>query len=78
MSPRAHKILEEALTLSEKERLFLAEALQESVDRPESQEEIDTVWREEIARRLKSIENGTAVLHDGETVFRELMSKYER
>jgi putative addiction module component (TIGR02574 family) len=78
MTSRARKILEEALTLPEKERLFLAEALQESVGAVESQADVDAAWQQEIERRLKSIEDGTAVLRDGETVFRELMSKYER
>ena len=78
MTSQARKILEEALALPEDERLFLAEALQESVEHVESQEDVDAAWREEIARRLKSIEDGTAVLHDGEAVFRKLMSKYER
>jgi putative addiction module component (TIGR02574 family) len=76
MTSQARKILEEALALPEEDRLYLAEALQESVAPVESQEEIDAAWREEIVRRVKSIENGTAVLLDGDEVMRELKSKY--
>jgi putative addiction module component (TIGR02574 family) len=76
MTSRARKILEGALTLPEEERLYLAEALKESVEPVESQEEVDAAWRDEIERRLKSIEDGTAVLLDGDEVMRELKSKY--
>ena len=78
MTSQARKILEEALTLPEEDRLYLVEALQESLEPVESQEEVDAAWQQEIERRVKSIEDGTAVLRDGETVFRELMSRYER
>jgi putative addiction module component (TIGR02574 family) len=78
MTSRARQILEEALTLPEEDRLYLVEALRESIEAVEPQEEVDAAWHEEIERRLKSIEDGTAILHDGETVFRELMGKYER
>ena len=76
MTSQARKILEEALALPEEDRLYLAEALQESVEPIESQEEIDAAWRDELERRLKSIEDGTAVLLDGDEVMRELKSKY--
>jgi putative addiction module component (TIGR02574 family) len=78
MTSRARQILEEALTLPEEDRKYLVEALRESIEPLEPHEEVDSAWREEIGRRLESIENGTAVLHDGETVFRELMGKNER
>jgi hypothetical protein len=42
----------------------------------ESQAEIDAAWKDEIVRRVQSIEDGTAVLLDGEAVMRELKSKY--
>jgi putative addiction module component (TIGR02574 family) len=76
MTSRARKILEEALSLPEKDRVYLVEALQESIEPVESQEEVDAAWRKEIVRRVKSIENGTAVLLDGDEVMHELKSKY--
>lgn len=73
MTSRARQILEEALTLPEEDRLYLVEALQESIEAVEPQEAVDAAWREEIERRLKSIEDGTAVLHDWKDVKRELL-----
>ncbi|MBN1655080.1 MAG: addiction module protein [Deltaproteobacteria bacterium] len=73
MTSRARQILEEALTLPEEERLFLVEALKESFEPVEPQEEVDAAWRDEINRRLKSIEDGTAVLHEWQDVKRELL-----
>jgi putative addiction module component (TIGR02574 family) len=72
MTSRARKILEEALTLPEEDRLYLAEALQESVETVESQEEVDAAWRQEIVRRVRSIKDGSAVLHSLDDVEREL------
>ena len=40
MTSRARKILEEALTLPEEDRLYLVEALQESIEPVESHEEV--------------------------------------
>jgi len=76
MTSQARKILEEALALPEEDRVYLVEALQESIEPVESQEEVDAAWREEIVRRVKSIEDGTAVLLDGDEVMHELKSKY--
>ena len=75
MTSQARKLLEEALALPEEERLYVIEALQESLT-IESQESIDAAWRDEVARRVRSIENGEAVLLDGDAVLRELKSKY--
>lgn len=72
MTSRARKILEEALALPEEDRVYLVEALQESIEHVESQEEVDAAWREEIVRRVRSIKDGTAVLHKLEDVEREL------
>ena len=76
MSARARKILEEALGLPEEERLLIVTELQNSLEQVDSPEEVDAAWRDEIVRRVRSIEDGTAILHDGETVLRELKSKY--
>ncbi len=78
MTSQARKLLEQALALPEEDRVYLVEALQDSLEPVESQAEIDAAWKDEIVRRVQSIEDGTAVLHDGETVLRKLMSKYGR
>ena len=36
--------------------------------------EVEAAWREEIARRVKSLEDGTAVLHDWDEVNEEISS----
>ena len=76
MSLRARKLLEEALSLPEEERLLIATELQNSLEPVATSEEIDAAWRDELVRRVRSIEDGTAVLHDGAEVLRELKSKY--
>lgn len=77
MTSRAHKILEEALTLPEEDRAYLAEALQDSIGPVDSQQEVDAAWKEEISRRLLSIKDGTAVLDSLEDVERELSQVLE-
>lgn len=76
MSSRARKILEEALTLPKEERLLIAGELQESVEATDSAEDIEAAWDEEIAQRVQSIEDGTAVLIDGEESSRRARAKY--
>jgi hypothetical protein len=51
----------------------------DSVDEfSETDDELDPELREELERRLKSIEDGTEVLLDGDEVMRELRAKYIR
>jgi putative addiction module component (TIGR02574 family) len=76
MTSEAHKLLEQVLALPEEDRLYLAEALQDSLEPVESQEEIDAAWKDELVRRVQSIEDGAAVLLDGDAVMSELKSKY--
>ena len=73
MSSRARKVLEEALSLPEEDRLLIAAELRGSVDASSSQEDVEEAWRDEVERRLKSIEDGTAVLHEWDDVERELL-----
>ena len=67
------KILEEAFKLDPQDRALIVAELSNS-EGLGSPEEVEAAWREEIARRLKSIEDGTAVLHDWEEVDREISS----
>jgi putative addiction module component (TIGR02574 family) len=75
VSPRFAELRAEALQLPEDERLRLAEELFESVEGAQPSE-LSPAWKAEISRRLKSIEDGTAVLHDHNDVMRELRAKY--
>ena len=79
MSPKFAQVRAVALELSEDERIRLAEDLYASVEEPDgTPDEIDAAWAEEITRRLKKLDDGTAVLHDGEEVFQRLMAKYAK
>lgn len=76
VSPKFAELRDEALQLPEKERLRLAEELFESVEEGARPPELSPAWKAEISRRLRSIEDGTAVLHDHDEVMRGLKAKY--
>jgi putative addiction module component (TIGR02574 family) len=76
MTSRARKLLEEALALPKEERLLIAAELQDSVEESDSPEEIEAAWHEEIVKRVQSIEDGTAVLVDGEESSRRIRAKH--
>jgi hypothetical protein len=77
--PTAEELLEQALQLPKEQRRRLADQLLDSVDEfSQADDELDPELREELVRRLKTIEDGTAVLLDGDEVVRELRAKYVR
>ena len=79
--PSAEEILEHALSLPKDQRLRLADELLESVDGDEelgSTVNLDPELRQELVRRLKRIQDGTAVLLDGDEVMAALRAKFER
>jgi putative addiction module component (TIGR02574 family) len=76
--PTAEQLLAQALELPKEQRLRLADQLIDSVEGNDSDLELDPELRDELIRRVRSIEDGTAVLLDGEEVMRELRAKYER
>jgi len=59
MSPQATTLLKQALELPEDERADLADRLLESLD-TEADAEVEAAWSDEIARRIATIEAGTA------------------
>jgi putative addiction module component (TIGR02574 family) len=61
------KVLSEALDLPVRERLRIAGALMRSVD-PEEDEDAAEAWVAELARRSATVADGTAKLHDAESV----------
>jgi hypothetical protein len=77
MSSRARKVIEEALALPKNELVRVVAELQESVEATDSPEEIEGAWRDELVDRLRSLKNGTAVLHDGDEVDAELSKVLE-
>jgi hypothetical protein len=72
---RVAKLLEEIKQLPEEERALLRAELDE-MDDGESADELDPAFRAELEARVHSIENGTAVLLDGDTVLAGLRAKY--
>jgi hypothetical protein len=67
------KILEEAFKLDPKDRALVVAELSSS-EGIATPEEVEAAWREEIARRVKSLEDGTAVLHEWDEVHEEISS----
>ena len=72
MSSRARRIIEEALALPKEELVRLVAELQEQVESSDSPAEIEAAWHDELVKRVRSIEDGSAVLHDGDEMDAEL------
>jgi len=70
MSTRAHKLIEEFNSLPEEEQCEVLEAIV-----PADLDEFEPEYRAEIERRLRSIEDGTAVLLDGDEVLARVRAK---
>ncbi len=70
MSSPVRKFLDEARKLPKEDRALLRAGLDE-LDDEAPEDEVDAAWTEEIGRRLQSLKDGTAVLHDWEDVERE-------
>ena len=70
MSSPVRKLLDEVKKLPKEDRALLRVELDE-LDDEASEEEVNAAWDEEIARRLQSIKDGTATLHDWDDVERQ-------
>ena len=75
MANEVEKVVEQALSLPELERLSLARRLLEDVE-PEVNAEVDRAWEEEIVRRIAQIDAGTAVGRSWEEIKRDFDSRY--
>lgn len=71
---RVAKLLEEIKQLPKEDRALLRAELDELDDGESS--DLDPAFRAELEARLRSIENGSAVLLDGDAVMAELRAKY--
>jgi putative addiction module component (TIGR02574 family) len=74
MSDKVKAILSAAMELTDAERVDLADLLFCSVS-PEYQAEVDQSWAEEIDRRVKEIDDGTAELVPWEQVRDRLLKR---
>lgn len=70
MSSRAHKVIEEFYALPEEEQSEVLEAIV-----PADLDDLSPEYRAELERRLCSIDDGTAVLLDGDEVLARLRLK---
>jgi hypothetical protein len=70
LSSRALKLIEEFRALPTDERELALLELAEITDQPAQPLHPD--WHEELAHRVRSVKDGSAVLHDWEDVEREL------
>jgi hypothetical protein len=70
MSPSVRRLLDEAKKLPKEDRDLLRAEL-DGLDDEASEQEVDAAWDDEIARRVQSIKDGTATLHDWDNVERE-------
>jgi putative addiction module component (TIGR02574 family) len=71
------ELAKDALRLPSDQRLRLARILLDlSEDNPESAAEVESAWEEEICRRMKAVEEGTAQARPLEEVFAELDRRF--
>lgn len=77
MSSPVRKLLDEAKKLPKEDRALLRAELDE-LDDEAPEDEVEAAWDEEIARRVQSIKDGTAVLYTHEEVeqrIREILKR---
>jgi uncharacterized coiled-coil DUF342 family protein len=73
MSPRLAELLREIKQLPKEERDELRAELDElDSDAQDGAPALHPAWRDELVRRIKSLKDGSAELHDWEDVKREL------
>jgi len=77
MSWPVEKILEEALKLDPKDRALVIAELSRA-ESSATPAEVEAAWGDEIARRLQSIEDGTAEMVDGHGLSKRIRAEYKR
>ena len=81
MTPTLEDLIGPAMSLPRGDRAELATRLIRSLDgpdpTPEEQAAIDAAWETEIERRVKEIEDGTAVLIPAEDAFASVRAKLD-
>ncbi len=73
--PSLEEIEAAAAKLTPGQRGVLIDRIREMDEEP-ADPEIEAAWDTEIRRRIAEIDNGTAVLLDGDEVMRDLSEKY--
>ena len=72
LSSRALKLIDEFRALPTDEREAALLELAEITDQQAPAQLLHPEWHDELVRRVRSVQDGTAVLHDWEDVEREL------
>lgn len=73
----ARKVLEEALALPEEDRRRVAEALLDSTPR-ESEQEIESAWRDEVMHRIEEVRRGEVALESWSEVKQRIRETLDR
>lgn len=71
-------LYQKALTMEPAERAELAQRLLLSLDSDQRDPDWEEAWREEIERRIDSIDRGEAQLHDAKEVMARLRKSLEK
>ena len=73
MSPEVSELLKRALALPVGERAALANTLLDSLET--TNQSVQEAWDEEVARRMKDLDDGKAVTVPWEELHRELLAR---
>jgi len=76
MSANINRVTEEALTLSEHDRVQLAHVLLQSLGPNGDSVEVEAAWDAEIARRVQRVKEGIATGRPADDVFRDIRARY--
>jgi putative addiction module component (TIGR02574 family) len=74
MTRQAETLLQQALTLDERERAEVAGALLESLE-PEAEADVEAAWRQEVAARIADQDSGGLKTTPWEEVRDELLAR---
>lgn len=70
------ELIEQLMQLPKEQRLRIADRILKSVEDEDGLVDVPVAWKAEITRRIRSLQDGTAVLLDGQEHLRRLRDKY--
>jgi hypothetical protein len=70
------KLLEQIEILTEQERALIAAEL--GLGAPDDSEQVESAWKQELARRLEDLGSGAMQIEDTPTMIAELRAKFAR
>nr|VFK18823.1 MAG: putative addiction module component, TIGR02574 family [Candidatus Kentron sp. LPFa]VFK59901.1 MAG: putative addiction module component, TIGR02574 family [Candidatus Kentron sp. UNK]VFK70162.1 MAG: putative addiction module component, TIGR02574 family [Candidatus Kentron sp. UNK] len=77
MLASTEKIVKEIPNIPVDDRLVLIDNLLKSVNLP-AQEDVDSAWSEEVERRDRALDDGTAILIPGEEVLARVRERFSK